>query len=406
MLTLKKSFAAVATVLAACSCTERTKNYEMGTYGYDKEFFAKHNIEFFELKSEDELSRMIIVPAYQGRVMTTTADGDDGSSFGWINYELIESGEMNSQFNPVGGEERFWLGPEGGPFSIYFKDGQEQVFENWVVPAVIDTDGYPVMSSDKKSMKFTKNAELTNASGTKFSVGIERTVSLLSKKEASELLNFEIPAGLKFVAYQTDNSITNRGGEPWTKESGALSIWLLGMFNPTPTTTVFIPYNTAYEGVVVNDDYFGKVPSDRLIAENGTIFFKIDGTYRSKIGLPAGRAKELCGSYDSDKGVLTLLWCSLPAGSMSYVNSKWGAQDDPYNGDVINSYNDGPVADGTIMGPFYEIETSSPAALLAPGQSMNHVQRIVHIQGDETKIAPIVRTLFDLDLSEIANKFK
>ena len=54
-----------------------------------------------------------------------------------------------------------------------------------------------------------------------------------------------------------------------------------------------------------------------------------------------------------------------PAEDALYVNSQWGDQDDPFDGDVINSYNDGPTEDGTIMGPFYEIEASSPAAALA-----------------------------------------
>ena len=49
--------------------------------------------------------------------------------------------------------------------------------------------------------------------------------------------------------------------------------------------------------------------------------------------------------------------------SFSYVNGQWGPQEDPFAGDVINSYNDGPVEDGSIMGPFYEIETSSPGGL-------------------------------------------
>ena len=101
----------------------------------------------------------------------------------------------------------------------------------------------------------------------------------------------------------------------WTKEGGLLSIWMLCMFNPTPSTTVFIPYQKEGEGVIVNDDYFGKVPSDRLIVDDGTIYFKIDGKFRSKIGLPYNRATSLCGSYDSEKKVLTLLWCSIPCGT-------------------------------------------------------------------------------------------
>ena len=54
----------------------------------------------------------------------------------------------------------------------------------------------------------------------------------------------------------------------------------------------------------MNDEYFGKIPEERLIKENGIIYFKIDGLYRSKLGLPASRATSLCGSYDSRKGCL------------------------------------------------------------------------------------------------------
>lgn len=380
--------------------------FPKGTYGFDQAFFSEHEIETVELKDEGSGAGVLLVPDYQGRVMTSTAGGNAGSSFGWINYDLIESGEVSNQFNPFGGEERLWFGPEGGPFSVYFAPGKEQVFENWRVPAVIDTERFDIAERSDGTVKFIKNTVLKNASGTEFRVGIERTVTLISMESVSKLLGVDIPAGLNGVAYQTDNIITNKGELAWTKEGGLLSIWMLCMFNPTPTTTVFIPYRAEAEGVIVNDDYFGKVPPERLIAENGTIFFKIDGKHRSKIGLPYSRATSLCGSYDSDKKVLTLLWCSLPAEPKAYVNSKWGEQDDPYNGDAINSYNDGPVEDGSIMGPFYEIETSSPGAELQPMESLKHTQRIMHFQGNEAELARIVGKLFDLDLDDVSEKFQ
>jgi hypothetical protein len=49
---------------------------------------------------------------------------------------------------------------------------------------------------------------------------------------------------------------------------------------------------------------------------------------------------------------------------------------------VINSYNDGPTAPGKpSLGGFYEIETSSPAAALAPGESLEHVHATLHVVG-------------------------
>jgi hypothetical protein len=252
-----------------------------------------------------------------------------------------------------------------------------------------------------------KNTELRNASGFLFKIGIERTVTLLSRDTLWSLFNVDFPSGIfDVVAYQSENTITNIGSKAWTKDEGLLSIWMLGMFNPSPTTTVFIPYKNEGQGPAVNDDYFGKVPSDRLIVDSGTVFFKIDGKYRSKIGLPSARAKELCGSYDSEMNILTLIWGSLPSNAKEYVNSKWGEQDDPYNGDAINAYNDGPVEDGSIMGPFYEIETSSPAAALQPGMSITHLQRVLHVQGSKLDMARIVNELFDLNLYTIESKFQ
>jgi hypothetical protein len=301
--------------------------------------------------------------------MTSSANGNDGSSFGWINYKLIESCDVSSQFNPYGGEERLWLGPEGGPFSIYFPKGKEQVYANWVVPKEIDTKPFETVAQTPGSVSFRKDFALTNAYGTTMGIGVERNVKLLTRAEAEQALQIPIDTSLNYVAYESENILTNKGKSAWTRQSGFLSVWLLSMFNPSEEGVVFIPFKEGSEtelGKIVTDDYFGKVPSDRLLIKNGILFFKVNGKYRSKIGISSQRALSYCGSYDSKNQVLTLLWYSKPEKLGEYVNSKWGDQVDPLSGDVVNSYNDGPIADGSIMGPFYEIESSSPAALLAP----------------------------------------
>lgn len=398
------TFLSAAAALSACADTD--KQYEMGTYGYDLAFFAKHGIETVELQSPDGKSKIMVIPAYQGRVMTSTAGGDAGNSYGWINYKFIDAGEVNPQFNPTGGEERFWIGPEGGKNSYYFKKGDEQVYANWKVPAAIDTDAYDIVSKNDRSVCFVRQIELTNASDNVFRIGVKRTVSLLDEKEVAEVLGTAVPEGLKSIAYGTDNEITNCGSEAWTRETGLPSVWLLGMFNPTPTTTVFIPYNSDFEGRKVNDAYFGKIPADRLVLDDGILCFKIDGKYRSKLGLPAGSARDICGSYDSEKGVLTILKYSVPTIPADYVNGQWGVQDDPFAGDVINSYNDGPTEDGTVMGPFYEIETSSPGAALAPGESLSHVQYTMHFEGGEAGIGALVKAVFGVELERISKRFQ
>ncbi len=399
-----KSLICAIPVIMAGSCVSKN-SYDMGTYGYDLAFFAGQKIETVELKSEDGMSRLLMIPAYQGRVMTSTTGGEQGTSYGWINHKFIASGEVDPQFNSFGGEERFWIGPEGGPFSWFFKNGEEQVYANWNVPSIIDTDVYDVESKTDRSVVFTKHAVLKNASDVEFKIGFRRTVKILSKEEASAVLGVQIPDEVKALVYSTENELTNEGVESWTKQTGMPSVWLLGCFTPTPTTTVFIPYREDCEGRIVKDDYFGQVPADRLKVEDGMVYFKIDGEYRAKIGLPKGSAKDLCGSYDSEKHVLNILKYTVPEGETDYVNSQWGAQEDNFGGDVINSYNDGPTDTGVIMGPFYEIETSSPGAALAPSASLAHTQYTMHLEGPESALSAIMEAVFGVDAATVKSAF-
>lgn len=377
--------------------------FEKGTFGYDVSFLEKHGIETLKLSDPASGATVLVIPGWQARVMTSSADGDSGNSFGWINYRHIESGVVSPQFNPTGGEERLWLGPEGGPFSIYFKKGDEQVFANWKVPGELDTQPFTLKEESQVSALFSKNFTLKNASGTELSIGIERQVSLLDKNKAEASLGASLD-GLSFVGYETVNTLSNTGGNRWDSQSGFLSLWMLGMFNPSERGVVFIPFKQSAKKVVT-DDYFGKVPADRLVIRDSMLFFRTDGKHRSKIGISPEGAKPYAAGYDPDKKSLTVLWFSLPGGTMQYVNSKWGAQDDPLKGDAVNSYNDGPVEDGSIMGPFYEIESSSPAAILAPGEKMTHIQRTFHITGDEAKLSLVTEKLFGISIEEVKSVF-
>lgn len=401
-------------VISGCSSSasknpiQMNKNDTKGTYGYDVAFFSEKMISTIELKDNDSGACILLVPGWQGRVMTSTVAGKNGISFGWINYKFIEAGKISSQFNPFGGEERLWLGPEGGPFSIYFRKGDEQTFTNWIVPKEIDTEPFEVVAQSSGQVSFRKEFPLINASGSKMEIRIERNVKLLNSDESESALGIPIDKSLSFVAYESENILINKGLSAWTEKTGALSLWMLAMFNPSPSGVVFIPYKNgsqAQAGKIVNDDYFGKVPAERLIVKDSILFFRTDGKYRSKIGISPQRALPFCGSYDPEKKVLTLLWYSAADKPSKYVNSKWGAQDDPFSGDVVNSYNDGPVDDGSIMGPFYEIESSSPAAMLPAGDKIIHTQRIFHITGDEEKLSLITEKLFGQKLSDIVKVF-
>jgi hypothetical protein len=380
----------------------------------------KHDLDFLIRHTpivvlEDGLAAVAVAPAYQGRVMTSTFDRMEGPSFGWINRKVIakgllseadRKGKLEEHIYIFGGEERFWLGPEGGQFALFFKPGTRFEFADWTTPAVIDTEPFELVKQSSSSAEFKRDCELTNFSGTKFKMRIRRTIRLLDSAAIAKTLQSQsVPASLKVVAYESENQLTNRGDRAWTAETGLPSIWLLGMYNPSAKTTVVIPFQSGDEsklGPKVNDTYFGKVPPEYLNVKDDVLFFKGDGTRRGKIGISPQRSKGIAGSYDAQAKVLNIVTYNVQAAPDGFVNSMWEHQKEPYKGDVINSYNDGSPAPGEPpLGPFYELETSSPAAALRPGETMRHVQQTLHIQGSEEQLDAIAQRLLGVRLSEI-----
>jgi hypothetical protein len=399
--------AAFVLIALAAGCVKSAKAPE-GILFKDDLAFLKTNTKVVVLSGADGLAQVAVNPDLQGRVMTSTAGGPDGLSFGWINRELLTSGVNNPHINAFGGEDRFWLGPEGGQFSIFFKKGDPFDLDHWWTPTAINEGSFDIAEQAQDRLRFRKSMRLVNYSGTEFDIAVDREVRVLGAAEVSAL-GVPVPAGVRMVAYATDNRITNAGAAAWTKDTGLLSIWILGMFNPSPKTTIVIPFKSGPEaelGPAVNDAYFGKVPADRLVVEDGVLFFSGDGKYRSKIGIAPARVKPFAGSYDAADGVLTIVHLTIPEGATDYVNSMWAIQEKPFAGDVVNSYNDGPSAPGAKpLGPFYELESSSPAAALAPGETLAHVHTTMHFQGPQKALDQIARKVLGVGLEEIEKAF-
>ncbi len=257
--------ASLAALLAAAlplSAAERTFDDDVA--------FLRRHVEVVVLG--DGEARVAVVPAWQGRVMTSTVGGPSAPSHGWTNDELVASGALRPHINAFGGEDRLWLGPEGGQFSIFFRKGDPFDLEHWQTPPLVDTEPWPVVERSARLVAFRHAGRLANHSGTALDVRIDRTVRLLDAEAAALRLGGPVPAGVRWVAFESENRLTNTGKRAWTKEKGLLSLWVLGMFKPSPGTTVVVPYREGPEselGPVVNDAYFGKVPADRLVARDG-----------------------------------------------------------------------------------------------------------------------------------------
>jgi hypothetical protein len=379
-----------------------SSNMQKGSFGYDLAFLKKYHSDLVLLEDSSSDAKLIVLPAYQGRIMTSTANGMEGMSFGWINHELISSKEITPHIYAVGGEERFWLGPEGGQFSIYFKKDSAFDFEHWQVPKEIDTEPFELLSSSASEASFKKTMHLKNYTGSTFDIGVNRNIHLLNRERIQEIIG-GMDASVHAVGFSSDNTITNLSNNPWGEQYGMLSIWILSMLNAGDQTTIAIPFkqgDSSELGKIVTDDYFGKVPADRLKVGNELMLMKADANYRSKVGISPQRAKPFVGSYDAKNNVLTIAFFSLPEGANKYVNSLWKIQEDPFCGDAVNAYNDGPI-NGKQMGKFYEIESSSPAADLGPGESLTHIHTTIHLKGEKIHLDKVAKHVFGISLDEL-----
>ncbi len=375
------------------------------TYEQDLALLNAHT-KIVELTGPGE-ARIAVAPGYQGRVMTSTLAGGKGDSFGWLNAKFIASGGEDVKFNNYGGEDRFWLGPEAGQFGLWFKKGDAFTPDLWKTPAGFNAGRFRVTSQGKKSVAMVAHFEVANFSGTTFSCAVRRVIRTLSADYVAEGRGAAVPIGVKMVGFESSNTLANAGKTPWTKESGLPSIWILGQFKPLPRGKVIVPFNrgpASELGIAATTDYFGPLGDDRAKVTADHLLFTCDGKHRSKIGISPARCKSVLGSFDPDANVLTVVQFTLPAGAakLPYVNSLWKLQDEPFAGDVVNSYNDGEAAPGAgQLGPFYEIETSSPAAALGPDAGITHVHRTFHFSGPRAALNDLALCLLGVDLAEI-----
>lgn len=121
--------------------------------------------------------------------------------------------------------------------------------------------------------------------------------------------------------------------------------------------------------------------------------------------MPAARTNSIAGSYDPVRGVLTIIKFDVESKG-TYLNQEWTPDKNPLIGDAVNAYNDGPLPDGTQMGPFYEIESVSPGAFLKPGEKLGHRHQIFHFTGDKKGLNKIAVKALGVSLDDIQSSLK
>ncbi|HLZ87030.1 MAG TPA: DUF6786 family protein [Puia sp.] len=409
----------LTTMLASCNSNPpagSAADLPAGSFAYDLAFLQRHDSVII-LRDGD--ARVVVSPKYQGKVFTSTATGDAGPSFGWIHYKAFD-GPADPHMNAYGGENRLWLGPEGGKFSLFFPPGAKMEFANWKTPAAFDTEPWTLVAADEHGVALEKQLSLTNYAGTPLSIGIGRVISILDRAAIDTTLSLAADTSIHAVGYRTVNTLTNIGANAWTESTGMPCLWLLDMFNPSPATTIVIPYGGGAKtggpknggGVKpggdttkpATTDYFGEIAADRISYADNILFFKADGKSRGKLGIHPRRAKPVAGAYDAQHHVLTITLFDTDIAAR-YLNQEWNTTKPPFSGDAVNAYNDGPLADGSQMGPFFELESVSPAAFLAPKQSQTHTHAVFHFTGPEASLDAISRKVLGVSLEKIKGVF-
>ena len=334
----------------------------------------------------------------QGKVFTSSTSGPAGRSLGWFKREAFRDGSFRNRMGSLGGEERLWFGPDFGRFNVFVEPGLPQTDETRHVPPPIDTLYFAVTRQNEREVVSEGAMSFMNYRGYVFDVFVRRRVAVVDRATAAEQLGQELPPELDLVTFTTETDLTNRGARAWARDSGLFSVWHLSCQTPTDSTTVIIPLRGRPDSIV---NYFSPHRADRLRVTGDHALYRADANYLNKIGVPARHTTPAFGSYSPELDLLTIVQFTFSATDSLYVNAHPSELPHPLGGDVVNVFNDGITpSGGGPYGPFHELESSSPARELAPGQRLRHGSTYYHLRGPRPALDAVAHAVLGLRLEE------
>lgn len=392
---LKKSITLTVISFLSINCSS-IKTNKSKKFKEDVSFVQKYQNT---ITLKNRTSAILIVPSYEARVMTSTTNSDSSFSNGYLDYDFIKSNSIKKGGNAYGGEDRLWLGPLGSKYTLFY-DGKDIKGENWFIPKAIDAEPYEQLSLTGTSVHFRKNTNLKNNIGTIFNISIDRKIKIFSKSEIENQLHINLPLTISSVGFQSKNIITNLGDD-WVEKEGIIAPWVLGMFKGNKKSVTVFPIKNAQDKNIDIRKYLNSFSEERMKIKDSALFFKTDGLFRSKIGVPKQHAKSIIGNYDAKNSILTIVTFSFNHHD-NFLSSVEKEIDKLYDGDVVNSYNNS----GKESSPtFFELESAASGKILKSGKTNTHIHNTFHFEGDETALSSLSKQLLGCNLNIIKSRF-
>ena len=270
------------------------------------------------------------------------------------------------------------------------------------MPEDFDRGPFTVVEKTPSRVKFSRDISVMNYIGTKFKVKADREVGLLPRTEMDKTLGIQLPAGVAYAGSYSDNGMTNAGDAPFKKDTGLINIWVLGQFQPGERTVIIAPFKPGEGQPYHDEEYFGKIPPDRLKMLENAVLLRADARKEGKLGIPQSRTTGRAGSIDFSRNLLVVVTFDVPAEPALWGNSAWVKnQPDPYGGDLFQTYNSDRSQTPDARYAFYELESVSPSRELAPGETVRHRHETYAFQGDFSALKEIARQVLGVDLDEV-----
>ena len=94
-----------------------------------------------------------------------------------LNRDFIQAGKTGTPLDSYGGEDRFWLGPEGGQFGLYFAPGARFDIDHWQTPTGLQEGAWEIAEQGWRHVVFARRMTLMNYSRTELEVEVRRTIA-------------------------------------------------------------------------------------------------------------------------------------------------------------------------------------------------------------------------------------